>query len=404
MAAGGGDFASRRFFDVRHAATWRVPGMQGHGFIARTLVAGVTAFGAPALAHAAAGDQIGSAILIENIVTADYARETRTLQDGDRVRQDEIIEVGLDARSEFELNDDTKLALGPGTRLTLDKFVYDPDKATGTIILNMAKGTMRWVTGVAKKPTYTIRVPNASITVRGTIFDLYVTEVGETWLLLHEGAVRVCNERGQCRVHEESCKLTRISSAGDVDRPAKWGALPGARDNMFHRAFPFVVIPPKIDPNPICTRDGVTRQRDASGPPPRNDDYEPPVKTRKAEAERTYVPTSTSAAVPPRVSRPPRIVSVPVPYPADDDDEPKKRRIKEIELPKLKYREVKLPRIRLSDRIRDRDDDDDHNDRHRPRRRGGSGIGRAILGAAVLGAAALAIGSMRGHRGGHGGY
>ena len=58
--------------------------------------------------------------------------------------------------------------------MVLDKFVYDSDKKTGSIILDLTKGAFRFITGVASKPTYLIRTPNASITVRGTIFDMYV--------------------------------------------------------------------------------------------------------------------------------------------------------------------------------------------------------------------------------------
>ncbi len=45
---------------------------------------------------------IGSALKVVNLVTAEFNRDTRTLQDGDRVHQDETIEVGLDASSETQ--------------------------------------------------------------------------------------------------------------------------------------------------------------------------------------------------------------------------------------------------------------------------------------------------------------
>src|SRR3569833_1320395 len=81
--------------------------------------------------YAASGDRIGDALVITNIVMADYAKEERRLARGDNVRQDEIIEVNTDAQGEFKLDDDTKLALGPGSRLVLDKFVYGSAKKPG---------------------------------------------------------------------------------------------------------------------------------------------------------------------------------------------------------------------------------------------------------------------------------
>ena len=103
------------------------------------------------------------------------------------------------------------MALGPGAKLMLDKFVYDGEKTKGTIAVNLVKGAFRFVTGVAAKPSYVVRVPQASITVRGTIFDVFVQDNGVSWLLLHEGAVTVCNERGKCRDLDEPGKLIRIT-------------------------------------------------------------------------------------------------------------------------------------------------------------------------------------------------
>jgi hypothetical protein len=204
-------------------------------------------------AAAAPAQPIGSAVTIVNLVTAELDRDTRSLRVGDWVHQNESIEVGLDAKGEIKLDDDTKLALGPGSRLKLDKFVYDPEKNGGSIALDLVKGTFRFMTGVAAKPSYVIRTPAASITVRGTIFDVYVASM--VWILLHEGAIRICNERGRCRVHDQPGKLIRITPEGDVGTPVKWAALPGKESTGFDSAFPFVVTPPSIDPNPIFTRD-----------------------------------------------------------------------------------------------------------------------------------------------------
>jgi hypothetical protein len=212
--------------------------------------------GAPR-ADAAPADPIGSAVVVVNRVTAALATETRTLSTGDGVNQNEIIEVGSDGSSELKLRDATKLALGPGSRLTLDKFVYDPEQTGGSIVLSLTKGAFRFITGVAAKPAYLIRVPAASITVRGTIFDVFVEEGGASWLLLHEGGVRICNDRGTCRVHDEPGKLVRITEEGDVGRPGKWTSLPGVERIAFDAAFPFVVNPPALDPNPVFTRDEI---------------------------------------------------------------------------------------------------------------------------------------------------
>jgi len=205
-------------------------------------------------AHAASGDRIGESVVITNVVMADFAEKQRKLAKGDDVRQDETIEVNTDAQGEFRLDDETKLALGPGSRLVLDKFVYDSDKKMGSIVINMMKGAFRFITGAAAKSTYVINTPNASITVRGTVFDVYILPDRSVWVLLHEGALEATGKRNVCHVLDQPGQLIRISDDGTVAAPVNWTKLPDNATVAFDTAFPFVTNAPAIDPNPILTR------------------------------------------------------------------------------------------------------------------------------------------------------
>jgi FecR protein len=255
-------------------------------WLAAVLVCGVT--------HAAeaASKNIGSAIKIVNLVTAEFNRDTRSLITGDGVRQNETIEVGSDGSGELLFNDDTKLALGPDSELVLDKFVYDPDKSTGSIILEMAKGSFRFITGIATKRSYEIRIPNASITVRGTIFDGYLQDDGTAWVLLHEGAVEICNKSKKCQLHDEPGKLIRVTSSGDVGSMVKWASLPKNDAAPFDTAFPFVTKSPSFDPTPLLTRDviilGKLPEKD---PPPAVNEEKPnkkKVHKKKRKKKKVY--------------------------------------------------------------------------------------------------------------------
>lgn len=240
--------------------------------------------GADQAAAADNGDAIGSAVTVVNLVTAELSPDTRSLRTGDDVRQDEVIQVSPDGLGEIELVDQTKLALGPGSVIQLDKFVYDPDKTGGSIVLNLAKGAFRFVTGVASKPSYVINTPTASITVRGTVFDAYIHDDGAIWLLLHEGAIQVCNSRNQCQVLDNPCNIVRVTGQGGVGAQGKWAS--GNRDEVsFETAFPFVVTPPQIDPNPLYTRRLIEEGRcPDSGTKPRKIDRDAsPPPTRKTQ-------------------------------------------------------------------------------------------------------------------------
>ena len=153
--------------------------------------------------------------------------------------------------------------------MTLDKFVYDPEKTNGSIIVNLMKGTFRFITGIAAKPTYQIKTPSASISVRGTIFDVYIKPDGAVWLLLIEGAIEACTDDGKCRVLDEPGKFIRIvedrkpsgppnaPKRWNVGAPVKWAALPGHKSTPIETAFPFVPSAPSFDPDPWYTTNDI---------------------------------------------------------------------------------------------------------------------------------------------------
>ena len=245
------------------------------------LACGVTA------SAAAPSDPIGSAVRVVNRVTGEIDQATRALTTGDGVVQNETIDVAADAIGELKLNDDTKLALGPGARLKLDKFVYDGGKSKGAIVLNAVKGAFRFITGRAQKPEYLIRSPKASITVRGTIFDVYVETSGAIWILLHEGALEVCNDAGQCRVLNNPCQIVRVTGAGAVGEPGTWNRQTGTREINFDTAFPFVSQPPQVDPVGRFTRISI-EQGTCAG-------TNEPEPAQRAAAPEPYVPGPPSA-------------------------------------------------------------------------------------------------------------
>ncbi len=202
---------------------------------------------------------IGSATTVKNQVVAAYGSDERDLKIGDRVHQDELIQVGTDSIGELVLDDDTMLALGPGSKLLLDKFVYNGERENGDIVLNLVQGAFRFVTGIASKKSYKIRTRSASITVRGTIFDVYAADDGKIWLLLLEGAVRACNDTGDCHKLNKPGHVIRVTGDGKIDEPMRWASLPDRDLIDFAAAFPFVINPPGIDPIPLLTQDEIIK-------------------------------------------------------------------------------------------------------------------------------------------------
>jgi outer membrane immunogenic protein len=76
------------------------------------------------------------------------------------------------------------------------------------------------------------------------------------------------------------CGVVHISATGTLDGPQGWPAQ--TRQVNFAAAFPFVVTPPSIDPNPLFTRTAVEANQCAKP--------KPKTQTQRAEAPPTYTP------------------------------------------------------------------------------------------------------------------
>lgn len=123
--------------------------------------------GAGAFAQA----DIGAAASIVNTVNGERpGSPPRQLAVGDRVYQSEVIATAVDGRGQLLFRDETALTVGPESRVTLDRFVYNPN-GQSAVSLNTGKGVFRFVSGKLPSNSYNVQTPAGTIGVRGTIFD-----------------------------------------------------------------------------------------------------------------------------------------------------------------------------------------------------------------------------------------
>ena len=69
--------------------------------------------------------------------------------------------------------DDTRISLGPSTRVTIPNFVFSPAEQHYGFVLRLIAGTMQYLSGLMAKlspDSMKIKEPNATIAVRGTRF------------------------------------------------------------------------------------------------------------------------------------------------------------------------------------------------------------------------------------------
>jgi hypothetical protein len=197
--------------------------------------------------------EVGTTVVTVQKVTGFLGQEERALSEGARVHLNEILETGAASHAELELDDDTKLALGPNGRLTLDEYAVGGAEESPGIALTVLKGAFRFVTGESDKDAYRIDTPSATIGVLGTVVDLFAIDEDEVLVLLLEGQIEVCSRTapgslaGGCRSLGEPNHIIYACQNGFLSEPFKWSdaLLPGVPVST---VFPFLQDAPQVDP------------------------------------------------------------------------------------------------------------------------------------------------------------
>jgi opacity protein-like surface antigen len=169
----------------------------------------------------AMAQSIGSAQSINNQVEGILRGNTRALAIGSDVFSNEVVRTGDAASAQLVFLDATNLSVGPRSLVTLDRFVYDPNRNTGRMVVRASRGIFRFVTGSQPKRDYTIHTPVATIGVRGTVFDLLVRS-DRTTVVLVEGAIVVTAVGGRTVSLTVPGTAVTIYAGGRIEGPSPW--------------------------------------------------------------------------------------------------------------------------------------------------------------------------------------
>jgi hypothetical protein len=88
-----------------------------------------------------------------------------TLSAGSGVHANETIKTGSSGKAGMQFNDQSNLNVGPSSQVRLDKFVYDPNKGTGSTVIEATRGTFRFTTG--SQGEVKIKTPYGMLGTRG---------------------------------------------------------------------------------------------------------------------------------------------------------------------------------------------------------------------------------------------
>jgi hypothetical protein len=151
-----------------HAASSRRSGVRllAHAFIASFAFAAALA-ALPDISHA---QQVGVAGAVNPASKAGLGANVRVLDLGAPIIHNEHLQTSASGSLQVVFLDKTTLSMGPSSELTVDSFVYDPQRQSGKMALTLGKGVLRVVGGnVTHTGGATVTTPAATIGIRGGI-------------------------------------------------------------------------------------------------------------------------------------------------------------------------------------------------------------------------------------------
>ncbi len=140
----------------------------------RTAIAAFAALLVPAAAWAADSVGINSAIRNQVMVRTAGTPMPRAAVLRARVSLGDQVQTANASMLQILLLDRSNFTVGANARVTIDRFVYDPQRSASAVGASVAKGAFRFISGrsVKNMPGKTsITTPVASIGVRGTMFE-----------------------------------------------------------------------------------------------------------------------------------------------------------------------------------------------------------------------------------------
>ncbi len=199
-----------------------------------------------ATAALAQSSPIGDAASVQNQVEGIVNRKAQPLSPGGSVFQNERVHTGDDSQAQLVFLDNTDLGVGPKSEVTLDRFVYNPDRGTGRVQIEASRGVFRFVTGSQDKKDYEIVTPSGTIHVKGTEFQLLV-ERGYIVVALESGALSITTNKGRVVALDQPGTSLTVHSDGRVEGPTPWK---GRITKYANAPFPYFAsaAPPAVNP------------------------------------------------------------------------------------------------------------------------------------------------------------
>jgi hypothetical protein len=121
----------------------------------------------------AADDPIGYVKTASGEAFVITAQNRTAAQPGTPIHLGSLLKTGAQGSIGVTFKDETVVACGPDTELTIDEYLYQPSQGKLALVTNLLKGSLNYVSGVIAKlkpDAVTVKTPTGTIGIRGTQF------------------------------------------------------------------------------------------------------------------------------------------------------------------------------------------------------------------------------------------
>lgn len=159
------------------------------------------------------------------------------LAKGAALAEGDVIETDGSGKVEVTFIDDTRVAIGPRSRLKIEEVLMQSDRSATRLALNALGGSLRFKSGNSAKSAYAVTTPTATMGIRGTVFDVHVRGPDRTSVVLFSGEIDMCSAVGGCARIAGRCTYAEA----DRGRPVRGAESRDAKVAALKEGFPFIV-------------------------------------------------------------------------------------------------------------------------------------------------------------------
>jgi hypothetical protein len=121
----------------------------------------------------AADATIGFIKSLDGRATVTHEQQTADAALGTPVHEGDTLQTGWNGSLGVTFKDNTRISLGPSSRVTIPHFAFEPAADQYGFVLRLISGTMQYLSGLTAKlspDSMKIETPTATVAVRGTRF------------------------------------------------------------------------------------------------------------------------------------------------------------------------------------------------------------------------------------------